>query len=209
MEGRAEVVVGACPRPLGVLPMQSQHMIPVRDLAWPPLQQQLLLALFLADIQACLVQCPEGLSLAAPCIPLMLDRAGLFQSVEQDREGIQQEQLPIVVVRAMLTLVRMLEGVVEGLHHTHMVMGVRMVEMLVLLVVAVVVAMVLMEQLGVRISFNRVQAGVHLGRMLLLHILQLLTGRLGMRSGGDQQLFRGFADFVYPKQLFASVMFVG
>jgi len=208
MEGRAEVLVGACPRLLGVLPMQSQHMIPVRDLAWHPQQQQLL-ALFLADTQGCLVQCPEGLSLAAPCIPLMLDQAGLFQSVQQDREGIQQEQLPIVVHRAMLTLVGMGEGVVEGLHHMHMVMGVHMVGMLVLLVVAVVVAMVLMEQLGVRISFNRVQAGVRPGRMLLLHILQPLTGQLGMHSGGDQQYFCGFAVFVYPRQVFANVMFLG
>ncbi len=197
MEGRAEVLVGACPRLLGVLPMQSQHMIPVRGLAWFLLQQhQLLLALFLADIQGCLVQCPEGLSLAAPCFPLMLDRAGLFQSVQQDREGIQQEQLPIVVHRAMLTLVGMGEGVVEGPHRMHMVMGVRTVGMLVLLVVAVVVAMVLMEQLGVRISFNRVQAGVRLGQILLLHILQPLIGQLGMRSGGDQQYFCVFAVFV-------------
>ncbi len=188
MEGRAEVLVGACPSLLGALPIQSQHTIPVRDLAWHPQQQQQqqLLALFLADIQGCLVQYPEGLSLAAPCIPLMLDRAGLFQSVQQAREGIQQQQLPMVVLRAMLSLVGMGGGVVEGLLRMHMVMGVRMVGMLVLLVVAVVVvAMVLMEQLGVRISFNRVQAGVRLGRMLLLHILQLLTGQLGMRSGGD------------------------
>lgn len=211
MEGRAEGLVGACPSLLGVLPMQSQHMIPVRDLAWHPQQQQQQqqLALFLADIQACLVQYPEGLSLAAPCIPLMLDRAGLFQSVQQVREGIQQQQRPMVVLRAMLTLVGMGEEVVEGLHHTHMVMVVRMVEVLVLLVVAVVVvAMVLMEQLGVRISFNRVLAGVRLCPMLLLHILQLLTGQLGMRSGGDHQYLCGFA-VVLPKQVFASVIFVG
>ena len=184
-------------------------MIPVRDLAWQPQQQQQLLALFLADTQGCLVQYPEGLCLAAPCIPLMLDRAGLFQSVQQAREGIQQQQLPMVVLRAMLTLVGMGEGVVEGLHHMHMVMGGRMVGVLVLLVVAVVVAMVLMEQLGVRISFNRVLAGVRLGQMLLLRILQLLTGQLGMRSGGDHQYLCGFAVFVSPKQVFASVMFVG
>ena len=208
MEGRAEGLVGACPRLLDVPPMQSQHMIPVRDLAWhPQQQQQQLLALFLADTQGCLVQYPEGLSLAAPCIPLMLDRAGLFQSVQQDREGIQQQQLPMVVLRAMLTLVGMGEGVVEGLHRMHMVMGVRMVVMLVLLVVAVVVvAMVLMEQLGVRISFNRVLAGVRLGRMLLLHILQLLTGQLGMRSGGDSVVLMFF---VYSRQPFASAIFLG
>ena len=195
MEGRAGVLVGACPRLLDVLPMQSPHMIPVRDLAWHPQQQQQLLALFLADTQGCLVQCPEGLSLAAPCIPLTLDQAGLFQSVQLAREGIQQQQLPMVVHRAMLTLVGMGEEVVEGLHH--MRMGVRMVGMLVLLVVAVVVGMVLMEQLGLRISFNRVQAGVRLGRMLLPHIRQLLTGQLGMHNGGDQQCFCGFAVFVY------------
>ena len=194
MEGRAEGLVGACPRLLDVPPMQSQHMIPVRDLAWHPQQQQLL-ALFLADIQGCLVQYPEGLFLAAPCIPLMLDQAGLFQSVQLAREGTQWQQLPMVVLRAMPTLVGMGEEVVEGLHH--MRMGVRMVGMLVLLVVAVVVAMVLMEQLGVRISFSRVQAGVRLGQMLLLHILQLLTGQLGMHNGGDQQCFCGFAVFVY------------
>lgn len=182
MEGRAEVLVGACPRLLGGLPIQSQHMIPVRGLAWHPQQQQLLLA---SDTQGCLVQCPEGLSLAAPCIPLMWDQAGLFQSVQQDREGVQQQQLPIMVHRAMLTLVAMGAGVVEGPHHMHMVMEVRMLAMLVLLEVVVVVAMVLMEQLGVRVSFNRVQAGVRPGQMLLLHILQPLTGQLGMRSGGD------------------------
>lgn len=191
MEGRAGVLVEACPRLLGVLPMQSPHMIPVRDLAWHPQQQQLL-ALFLADT---LVQCPEGLSLAAPCIPLTLDQAGLFQSVQLAREGIQQQQLCMVVHMGMLTLVGMGEEVVEGLHH--MRMGVRMVGMLVLLVVAVVVAMVLMEQLGVRTSFNRVQAGVRLGQMLLPHIRQLLTGQLGMHNGGDQQCFCGFAVFVY------------
>ena len=211
MEGRAEGLVGACPRLLDVPPMQSQHMIPVRDLAWhPQQQQQQLLALFLADIQGCLVQYPEGLFLAAPCIPLMLDQAGLFQSVQLAREGTQWQQLPMVVLRAMPTLVGMGEGVAEGLHRMHMGMGWRMVGMLVLLVAAlVVVAMVLMEQLGVRISFSRVQAGVRLGQVLLLPILQLLTGQLGMLSGGDHQSLCGFAVFVLPKQVFASVTFEG
>ena len=89
----------------------------------------------------------------------------------------------MAVPRAMPILGVMEAGMLEALQHTHMRMGVLTVAMQVLVVLAVV-AMVLMEQLGLRISFRAVLAGAPPGP-ILLHTLQPLTGQLGMHSGAE------------------------
>lgn len=89
----------------------------------------------------------------------------------------------MAVPRAMPILGVMEAGMLEALQHTHMRTGVLTVVMQALVVLAVVVT-VLMEQLGVRISFRAVLAGAPPGPMPL-HTLQPLIGQLGTHSGAD------------------------